>query len=149
LVDDFLGSVTFSLKDIPSSGVEQWFRLEKRSEKSEVCGQILLKLWLRLAFFFPNPILLLLSFLSTREEHRLSSTEDHRNEDFIFLDDEGLADVQQHKDLIRQLVLYEISRRGEPVYAFRGELPDPALIILHQHAIQSDLTELHQLMWLV
>ena len=88
------------------------------------------------------------SDFSTREEQRLSS-EDQRNEDFIFLDDEGLIDVQQHKDLVRQFALHEISRRGEPVCTFRGQLPDPALFILHQHAIQSDLTELHQLMWWV
>jgi hypothetical protein len=65
------------------------------------------------------------------------------------LEDEGLVDVQQHKDLIRQLALYEIGRRGEPVSIFRGQLPDEALLILHQHAIQSDLSELHQMMWLV
>ncbi|KAL7071546.1 hypothetical protein ACQ4LE_009626, partial [Meloidogyne hapla] len=91
-------------------------------------------------------------WLSTREEHRLSSTEEQRNDDFIFLDDDadGLVDVQQHKDLLRQFALYEIGRKGDPVCAFRGQLPDLALLILHQHAIQSDLTELHQLMcqWL-
>ena len=87
---------------------------------------------------------------STREEHRLSSTEEQRNDDFIFLDDDadGLVDVQQHKDLLRQFALYEIGRKGDPVCAFRGQLPDLALLILHQHAIQSDLTELHQMMWL-
>ncbi|KAF7636619.1 hypothetical protein Mgra_00004016 [Meloidogyne graminicola] len=136
LVDDFLGSVTFSLGEIPSTGVEQWFNLEKRSEKSEVSGQIKLKMWLS---------------SNTREEHRLSSTEEQRNDDFIFLDDDadGLVDVQQHKDLLRQFSLFEIGKKGEPVCAFRGQLPDLALLILHQHAIQSDLTELHQLIqWL-
>ncbi|KAL3076442.1 hypothetical protein niasHT_039931 [Heterodera trifolii] len=133
LVDDFLGSVTLSINDIPSAGLEKWFKLEQRSTKSEVSGQILLKLW-----------------LSTREEHRLSSTEEQRNEDFIFLDENELVDVQQHKDLLKQFALYEISKRAEPVSVFRGQLPELALVILHQHAIQSDLTELHQLVcqWL-
>uniref|UniRef100_A0A183C2I1 C2 domain-containing protein n=1 Tax=Globodera pallida TaxID=36090 RepID=A0A183C2I1_GLOPA len=133
LVDDFLGSVTLYIKDIPSAGLEQWFKLEQRSTKSEVSGQIHLKLW-----------------LSTREEHRLSSTDEQRNDDFIFLEENELVDVQQHKDLLKQFALYEISKRAEPVCAFRGQLPELALLILHQHAIQSDLTELHQLVcqWL-
>ncbi|KAI1705747.1 c2 domain-containing protein [Ditylenchus destructor] len=126
LLDDFLGSVTIKIKDVPSQGLEDWFLLEKRSERSQVTGHVLLRLW-----------------LSTKEERRPTTHEDDDQP-------EELVDVKQHVELIRQFALSEIRTSGAPVGQFQGHLPEPAVTILHQHAIQGDLTELHQAMcqWL-
>ncbi|CAL8089800.1 unnamed protein product [Calicophoron daubneyi] len=39
-LDDFLGCINIDLKDIPSAGIEQWIKLQGRSAKSKVQGEI-------------------------------------------------------------------------------------------------------------
>ncbi|PAV70519.1 hypothetical protein WR25_19405 [Diploscapter pachys] len=118
--DDFLGSLNLNLCDIPPDGIEQWFHLQPRSEKSKVSGQVRMKLW-----------------LSTKEE-RIGGEED------------DLLDVREHIELMRQFALYEISQTGAPVRMWDGELPEKAEVILKQHAVQGDLTDAHTAMcrWL-
>ena len=90
-------------------------------------------------------------WLSTREERFGANSEDD-------------LDVKQHIELVRQFTLYEIrnskvnfirnKKRERPsesvqasVHSYTGSLPEAASAILHQHAIQGDLTEVHQAMW--
>ncbi|XP_026828926.1 BAI1-associated protein 3 isoform X4 [Ooceraea biroi] len=109
--DDFLGCVNILLVDIPSTGVDQWYKLEARTQRSNIQGRIRLKLW-----------------LSTRED-RGTSEEDNWDE------------LRQQERLYTVFLNHEMNKQGED---FIGELPQTALTILHQHAIQGDVTELQQ-----
>lgn len=40
------GCVNIPLREIPSTGVEAWYKLEARSQRSSVQGRIRLRLWL-------------------------------------------------------------------------------------------------------
>ncbi|CAL4092804.1 unnamed protein product, partial [Meganyctiphanes norvegica] len=44
--DDFLGCVNVPLQEIPSTGIDKWYQLEGRSQRSNIQGQIHLKMWL-------------------------------------------------------------------------------------------------------
>ncbi|XP_078053508.1 BAI1 associated protein 3 isoform X5 [Augochlora pura] len=109
--DDFLGCVNIPLQDIPSTGLDRWYKLEARTQRSTIQGRIRLKLW-----------------LSTRED-RGTSEEDNWGE------------LRQQERLYTIFLNHEMNKQGED---FTGELPQTALTILHQHAVQGDVTELQQ-----
>ncbi|KAL3275866.1 hypothetical protein HHI36_020605 [Cryptolaemus montrouzieri] len=110
--DDFLGCVTIPLQEIPSTGLEGWFKLEARSQRSSVQGRIRLKMW-----------------LSTRENHAAS-------------EEDNWTELMQHENLYKTFVDYELKNWNREMWGWNGDLPGPALTILHQHAVQGDLTEL-------
>ncbi|XP_026499223.2 BAI1-associated protein 3 [Vanessa tameamea] len=117
--DDFLGSINIPLREIPSTGVEAWYKLEARSQRSSVQGRIRLRLW-----------------LSAREAGR------H--------DDDNWQQVRQHERLFGVLLAHEVdmaaststsgaeSESGE----WEGELCGAAQTLLHQHAVQGDMSSL-------
>ncbi|XP_020709879.1 BAI1-associated protein 3 isoform X2 [Athalia rosae] len=109
--DDFLGCVNIPLQDIPSTGLDHWYKLEARTQRSNIQGRIRLKLW-----------------LSTRED-RGTSEEDNWGE------------LRQQERLYTVFLNHEMNKQGND---FLGELPQTALTILHQHAVQGDVTKLQQ-----
>lgn len=86
--------------------------MEARSHRSVVQGRIKLKLW-----------------LSTRED-RGHSEEDEGSSDH---------DIWTLCRLHKVMMSHEISTH-EPSWTWSGDLPGPALTILHQMAVQSDLS---------
>ncbi|XP_028039029.1 BAI1-associated protein 3 [Bombyx mandarina] len=116
--DDFLGCVNIPLREIPSTGIEAWYKLEARSQRSSVQGRIRLRLW-----------------LSAREAGR------H--------DDDNWQQVRQHERLFGVLLSYEVDTagmvnvvEGEASSEWEGDLCGAAQTLLHQHAIQGDMSAL-------
>ncbi|XP_055944987.1 BAI1-associated protein 3-like [Argiope bruennichi] len=114
-VDDFLGCISIRLQDIPSSGLDHWFDLEGRTERSSVQGQIHLKL----------------SF-STRDAKEGNNDEGNWKE------------VVELMELMWIFIQHALKQHIGPSYEWTGSLFQPALDILHQHAIHGDVTELQQ-----
>lgn len=115
--DDFLGCVNIPIVDIPSTGMECWFKLEARSQRSTVQGRIRLKLW-----------------LSTREGQLGDGSSAS--------DSDNSSEVRNIEQLQMVFMKHELVTK-EPSWTWNGELPGPALTILHQMAVQADLAELH------
>ncbi|KAL5018735.1 hypothetical protein ScPMuIL_004457 [Solemya velum] len=115
-VDDFLGCVTIPLSNIPSTGSDCWFPLEGRSSRSNIQGQIRLKM-----------------SLATREDRGIP-------------EDDNWTDIRQHEDLMSVFVEHEIRKFQDVSFKWAGDLPKPAQTILHQHSIQGDITPVQQAM---
>lgn len=115
--DDFLGCVNIPIADIPSTGMDGWFKLEARSHRSTVQGRIHLKLW-----------------LSTRDGHP--------GDGAISCEKDSSMEVGKMEQLQTVFMQHEVATH-EPSWTWSGDLPGPALTILHQMAVQSDLADLH------
>ncbi|XP_022124719.2 BAI1-associated protein 3 [Pieris rapae] len=117
--DDFLGCVNIPLREIPSTGVEAWYKLDARSQRSSVQGRIRLRLW-----------------LSAREAGR------H--------DDDNWQQVRQHERLFGVLLSHEVETAANVAcegaesdsHAWEGDLCGAAQTLLHQHAVQGDMSSL-------
>lgn len=115
--DDFLGCINLPIADIPSTGMDGWFKLEARSQRSSVQGRIRFKLW-----------------LSTRDDRGTS-------------EEDNTAEVFKLTRLQRVIIMHEVEKheleKNEHSWTWHGEFPGPAKTICHQMAVQGDLTELH------
>ncbi|CAF1488850.1 unnamed protein product, partial [Didymodactylos carnosus] len=109
-VDDFLGSVNLKITEIPSIGIDRWFQLEGRSENSKVRGQIHL-----------------CANLATREDRGVP-------------EEDNWTDIKQHVELLQIFIDYELNKFKGKSTEWNGELSRDAETILHQHAIQGDIT---------
>ncbi|XP_023321251.1 BAI1-associated protein 3 [Eurytemora carolleeae] len=111
--DDFLGCITLAVQDIPSTGLDTWYKLAGRSLRSQVQGSIHLKIW-----------------LSSREDRGLSEEEDNKNE------------LQQQFHLYHIFINHAIANLKGGISEWDGSLCQAANTILHQHAIQGDINNL-------
>ncbi|XP_050430779.1 BAI1-associated protein 3 isoform X2 [Adelges cooleyi] len=112
--DDFLGCINIPIQDVPSTGLDKWYPLEARSQRSNIQGRIRLKLW-----------------LSTREDHGQACCTNNFD---------NWTDVRRHERLLTIFADYEMSLTKSSLW--NGELCHEAASILHQHAVQSGVTEL-------
>ncbi len=82
-MDDFLGCITLDVAEIASSAkpIDNWYTLQGRSDKSQVRGELHLRVW-----------------LGTRE--------DRAGHD----DGDNMIDVRQHIHICRQFAQYEIEQ---------------------------------------
>ncbi|VVC39810.1 Mammalian uncoordinated homology 13, subgroup, domain 2,Mammalian uncoordinated homology 13, domain 2,C2 [Cinara cedri] len=112
--DDFLGCINIPIQDVPSTGLDKWFQLEARSQRSNIQGSIRLKLW-----------------LSTRDDHGQALSQNQFD---------NWTDVRRHERLLTIFNNYEMSQKKNCLWS--GELCHEATSILHQHAVQGAVSEL-------
>lgn len=80
---DCLLSCRLPEQDVPSTGLDKWYQLEARSQRSNIQGSIRLKLW-----------------LSTREDHGQACTQNNFD---------NWTDVRRHERLLTIFADYEMS----------------------------------------
>ncbi|XP_071964028.1 BAI1-associated protein 3-like isoform X2 [Antedon mediterranea] len=116
-VDDFLGSIDIPIKDIPSHGKTDWFKLEGKSEKSKAKGKIKLQL-------------------------HLGYRKDEDEEENEQIEEDRMNPVESYRCILTQLVEHEL-KQMENSSRWDGTLNHEAVYLLHQIAIQNQLTQLN------
>lgn len=102
------------IDDLPSNGIEKWYELEGRTEKSNVEGKIRLRLK-----------------LATKEDRGRVEEENDSNE------------LKQQEKILRIFIQHELFKlNADKNSEWRGELSREAETILHQHSIQGDMNDL-------
>jgi len=108
------------LQDIPSTGLDCWYQLEARTQRSNVQGRIRLKLW-----------------LSTRED-RGNSEEDNWSE------------IRQQERLHSIFIFYELDHSSVRLLSFYAIVFSLSLCIIHSFLINPLLTwSMNAAFWLL
>ncbi|THD28058.1 hypothetical protein D915_001132 [Fasciola hepatica] len=115
-LDDFLGCITMAVKEIPPTGMDNWFDLVGRSAKSKVQGSI------RLMF-------------------RVTTVSDEDE-----LRGPNMSDIRMHIRLIYSFINYELNHSKKPSTEWSGCLAPEAEFILFQHAEHFGLGPVHTAM---
>lgn len=79
-----IGISSSAVQDVPSTGLDKWYQLEARSQRSNIQGSIRLKLW-----------------LSTREDHGQQACAQNHFDNW--------TDVRRHERLLTIFADYEMS----------------------------------------
>ncbi|XP_033118451.1 BAI1-associated protein 3-like isoform X2 [Anneissia japonica] len=115
-VDDFLGSIDIPIKDIPSHGKTNWFKLEGKSQKSKAKGKIKLQLHL--------------GYRREKDEETEEEVEDR------------MSPVECYRCILTRFIEHELQQMGNS-NRWDGTLNRETVYILHQLAIQNQLTPLN------
>ena len=123
-IDDYLGSVNIRLIDLPSSGLDKWYELQANSDKSKITGRIQVRL-------------------------KLTTTPNQTE-----LETDGWNYFKQHENLLKIFINHELNKlvvvvgdTNKSPLKWNGVLSREAETILHQHAIQNDLTDFQIVLW--
>ncbi|XP_020607339.1 BAI1-associated protein 3-like isoform X2 [Orbicella faveolata] len=117
-IDDFLGYIEIPVKDIPSGGIDKWFKLEGRSSKSRVDGDCHLKIT-----------------LTTGKKPEIPYEIQHLYP----------TALDMHGAFLREFIKYGTEHCQESdTKRSSSELCPQAEFILHQHALQNELNDLQQ-----